>query len=319
MTSLARGARGLSAIFGVLLFLPVPAPAPFFSAPTVLPTPTVHLHDDAFDPANPAAYHLDVLVAAGHLSLVVREATRQKIVVLEEYPLAAPAALPALAAGHELLGQPGWAGVRVALGGGAFTLLPAPLFRAGDEDAYLALHHALGASEQAVAYRLPPGSAAHELVSIFAADTALADWLRATHGPASQLLHHTSALVAGLLHQRGSVATARQLYLHLVGHELTLLVLGTQLEFCNVFTISTPEDVVYYTILVMQELGLSPDQDTVTIWGELASDSAIFARLSTYVRHLRFGRRPFGLSYSYRLNELAESRYFELFSLAFCQ
>ena len=285
----------------------------------VPPAPTVHLHDDTFDLANAAAYYLDVLVAAGHCTLLVREAARQKIVVLEEWPLAAPAALPALAASHELLGHAGWAGVRVALGGGAFTLLPAPLFRPGDENAYLALHHALGPAEQAVTYTLPPGSLAHELVSIFAADTALASWLRATHGPTSQLLHHTSALVAGLLHQRGSVATARQLYLHLAGPELTLVVLGTQLEFCNVFNVSTPEDVVYYTILAMQELGLSPDRDAVTIWGELTSDSAIFAQLGTYVRHLRFGRRPFGLSYSYRLNELAESRYFELFSLAFCQ
>ena len=94
--------------------------------------------------------------------------------------------------------------------------------------------------------------------------------------------------------------------------------LGAQLEFCNVFAVSTPEDVVYYTILTMQELGLSPDQDAVTVWGELTSDSATFALLATYVRHLRFGNRPFGLHYSYRLNELAESRHFELFSLAFC-
>jgi hypothetical protein len=232
--------------------------------------------------------------------------------------LPTPAALPSLAAGHELLRHAGWGRVRVAVGGGAFTLLPAPLFRAGDEASYLQLHHALAPTEQAVAYALPPTAAANELVSIFAADGALLDWLRATHGPEARLLHHTSPLLAGLLYQQGPTAPARHLSLHLAGSELTLLVLGTQLEFCNVFTVSTPEDVVYYTILTMQELGLSPDQDAVTIWGELTGDSAAFAQLATYVRHLRFGNRPFGLHYSYRLNELAESRYFELFSLAFC-
>lgn len=278
----------------------------------------VSLRDEAFDPAHLAAYYLDVLVAAGRCRLAVREATRQKVVVLEDHALTAPAALPALAAGHDLLGRAGWAGVRVALGGGAFTLLPAPLFRPGDEAAYLQLHHALVPTERAVAYALPPGSLAHELVSVFGADAALADWLRATHGPEAGLLHHTSALLAGLLHQRGSAAPIRQLYLNLADHELTLVVLGAQLELCNVFTISTPEDVVYYTILAMQELGLSPDQDAVTVWGELTSDSATFGLLATYVRHLRFGSRLFGLSYSYRLNELAEGRHFELFSLAFC-
>ena len=276
------------------------------------------LRDDTFDPAKPGAYYLLVLAAEGRYQLVVIEAARQKVVVLEDGPLTTAAALPALAASHELLGQAGWARVRLALGGGAFTLLPAPLFRPGDEAAYLQLHHALAAHEQAAAYALPPSSPAHELVSLFATDVALADWLRATHGPEARLLHHTSALLAGLLHYRGPVALTRQLYLSFAHQELTLVVLGTQLEFCNVFAVSTPEDVVYYTILAMQELGLNPDQDPVTAWGELAGDSAIFSLLGTYVRYLRFGSRPFGLQYSYRLNELAESRHFELFSLAFC-
>jgi hypothetical protein len=256
-----------------------------------------------------------VLVAGGRCGLAVLETARQKIVVIEDLALAAPGALPALAAGHELLGRTGWGRVRVAVGGGAFTLLPAPLFRPGDEASYLQLHHALAPTEQAVAYVLP----ANELVSIFAADSTLLDWLRTTHGPEARLLHHTSPLLAGLLYQQGPTAPARQLSLHLAGPELTLLVLGQQqLEFCNVFTVSTPEDVVYYTILAMQELGLNPDQDAVTAWGELTGDSAAFAQLSTYIRHLRFGNRPFGLNYSYRLNELAESRHFGLFSLAFC-
>jgi hypothetical protein len=278
----------------------------------------VQLHDEAFDPTRLGTYHLDILLTEGHCRLTVRDTARQKIVVLEDWMLADATVLPALAAGHELLGQAGWARVRLALGGGAFTLLPTTLFRPGDEAAYLQLHHALESTEQALAYALPPGSPAHELINIFAAETTVVEWLRATHGPTARLLHHTSALVAGLLHQRGPAAPTRQLYLHLAGPELTLVVLGAQVEFCNVFAISTPEDAVYYTILVMQELGLNPDQDTVAIWGDLTSESAIFTLLRTYVRHLRFGSRPFGLQYSYRLNEIAESRHFELFSLAFC-
>jgi hypothetical protein len=293
----------------------VPASSTFASSPAAL---GVNLRDDTFDLANLGAYQLAVLVAGGRCCLAVLETARQKIVVLEDSALASVAALPALAAEHELLSSQGWGRVRVAVGGGAFTLLPAPLFKPGDEVSYLQLHHALAPTEQAVAYALPTSSPAHELVSIFAVDAALLDWLRATHGPEARVLHHTSSLLAGLLYQQGPTAPTRHLSLHLVGSELTLLVLGTQLEFCNVFTVSTPEDVVYYTILTMQELALNPDQDAVTAWGELTGDSATYAQLATYVRYLRFGNRPFGLHYSYRLNELAENRYFELFSLAFC-
>jgi hypothetical protein len=277
---------------------------------------TVHLRDEAFDLANPTAYHLHALVAPGRLRVAVLDAARQKIVALSDEPLGAPADLPALAATHELLGRPGWSRVRVSLGTRAFTLLPAPLFRAGDEAAFLAPHHTLGPTEVALASALPQAAPATDVVALFAADAGLDRWLHNTFGPAARLLPRPAALLAGWLHQRGPAVPVRQLYLNLADQELTAAVLGARLEFCNVFAVSTPEDVVYFTILVMQELGLSPDQDFVTIWGELTNDSAVFSLLSTYVRNLRLGTRPFNLRYTYRLNEMAEHRYFDLFSLA---
>ncbi len=271
----------------------------------------VRLHDETFDPANPAAYNLYLLAGPAHLYLAVADVERQKFVALEEYPLPA-GGVPALAAQHDFLGQRGWNAVRLAVTGRAFTLLPTPLFRTGDEAATLRLHHTPSPGET-VRHTTHPGL---ELVNVFAADAALADWLAATHGTAGRLLHHTSALLAGLVHQRGAAAP-RRLYLNPGQQELTLVVLGQQLEYCNVFPCTTAEDVVYYTILVMQELNLDPDQDEVTVWGELTPDSAIFSLLRTYVRNVRFGDRPGNVQYGYRLNDVFEYRYFDLFSLHF--
>ena len=275
----------------------------------------ISLRDDTFAPASPAAYHLYAVAGASRLRLAVLEAERQKVVALDDLPYGGPATLPALAATHELLRQPGWARVRVALTGRAFTLLPAPLFRVGDEAAYLQLHHPLAATEEALAYPLPLPPPGTDVVSLFAADRQLATWLAGTYGPAGRLLPQPVALLAGLLRQRGPAPLARQLCLCLTDQELAVLVPGPQVEFCNVFRVTTAEDVVYYTILVMQELGLNPDQDAVTLWGDLTRDSHTFEALSTYVRHLRLGERPFGLNYSYQLNELPAHQYFDLFSL----
>ncbi len=276
------------------------------------------MRDETFDPANPAAYHLCALAGPGRLRLLAIEAARHKVVAFDDAAWPGDTGLPAMLAEHPLLGQPGWGRVRLALAGPAPALLPAPLFRAGDETALLASHHALAADEEALTYTQPLPTPATEVLSIFAADRRLAPWLLATHGPDAHLLPQASGLLAGLLHQRGPTAAPRQLYLSLADQQLTAVVLGPQLEFYNTFSVSTAEDVLYYAILVMQELGLNPDQDPVTIWGELTGDSATFQLLSTYVRHLRFGARPFGLTYSYQLNELAEHRHFDLFSLAFC-
>jgi hypothetical protein len=294
------------------LLLPVPAPS-------TLPTaPTLSLRDETFDATNPTAYHLYALASPGRLRLAVLDAARQKIVAFDDLPLAELAALPTVAA-TTLLGQPGWARLRLGLAGRATPLLPAPLYRTGDEAAYLRLHHELAPDEEPLAYTLALPAPATDIVSLFAAPASLVQWLQQVHGPSARLLPQASALLGGLLHQRGPSAAPRQLYLNLADQELTAIVLGTQVDFCNSFTVSTAEDVAYYTILVMQELGLNPDQDLVTIWGDLTADSATFALLSTYVRQLRFGTRPFGLQYFYYLNEVADYRHFDLFSLAFCE
>ena len=287
------------------------------SSPTLPTTVAVSLRDDTFAPADPTAYHLYALAGPTRLRVAALEVARQKFVAFDDLPLTSLADLPAVAAAHALLGHAGWARLRLALAGPASTLLPAPLYRPGDEAAYLRPHHALASTEEALAYALHLPAPATDIVSIFAAPRALGQWLHALHGPSARLLPHASALLAGLLHQRGSAP--RQLYLSLAEQELTAVVLGPQLEFCNTFAVSTAEDVAYYAILVMQELGLNPDRDPVTIWGELTGESATFALLSTYVRHLRFGARPFGAQYFYYLNEVADYRHFDLFSLAFCE
>ena len=286
-------------------------PASASSALTAAPTSLLRLRDETFDPANPAAYNLYLLVGPTRLCLAAVDVERQKFVALEEYMLTA-GGLPALAAQHDFLALRGWNAVRLAVTGRAFTLLPAALFRAGDEAAALRLHHTPAATET-IRHTIHPGQ---ELVNVFAADASLANWLAATHGATGRLLHHTSALLAGLVHQHGA-GNPRRLYLNPGQQELTLVVLGQHLEYCNVFSCSTAEDVVYYTILVMQELGLDPDRDDVTVWGELTPDSAVFSLLRTYVRNVKFGTRPGNVQYSYRLNDVFEYRYFDLFSLHF--
>ena len=275
------------------------------------PSAVLRLRDETFEPDNPFAYNLYLLAGPAHLCLAVADVERRKFVALEEYALPV-GGLPELAATHDFLNRRGWNTVRLAVTGRAFTLLPAPLFRAGDEATALRLHHALAPTET-VRHTTHPGL---ELVDVFAAPAAVANWLATTHGTTGRLLHHTSAVLAGVVHSR-EAGTPRRLYLNPGRQELTLVVMGQHLEYCNVFPCSTAEDVVYYTILVMQELGLDPDQDEVTVWGELTPDSAVFSMLRTYVRHVRFGSRPGHVQYSYRLNDVFEYRYFDLFSLHF--
>ncbi|HEX8349597.1 MAG TPA: DUF3822 family protein [Hymenobacter sp.] len=290
------------------------------SAPAApVPFALHRFRDETLDPSRPGAYNLYITAGTAGLRVGLAEVQRNKFVLLEDYATTSTASLAmqlqALVTQHELLGQPGWQHVRLAVQNRAFTLLPAPLFRPGDEAACLRLHHPPDSARESLHYYEHTGL---DMVSVFAAEKALSTWLRATY-PTSRLLHQTSALLEGVVHQSKQSAP-RQLYLHVNAQELTLVaVQGKRLEFCNVFPFSSAEDFIYYIILVMQELQLNPDQDGVVVWGDLLPDSELFTILRKYVRHVRFGARPFDLAYSYRLNDAFEYRYFELYSLHLCK
>lgn len=286
-----------------------------------LPAPTVlhRLRDETLDPTTLSAYNLYLTANPAGLRVGVADVRRNKFVVLEDYaPLAATSyggQLQALAAHHDLVGQTGWNHVRLSIQNRHFTLLPAPLLRPGDEAAYLRLHHTVDAQHETV---FSYTHSSLELASVFAAENEMTSWFKSAY-PAGSLLHQTSAFLEGLIHQSESTTT-RRLYLSIGHQELTIAVIRDKRpEFCNVFAFSSPEDLIYYTILVMQELQLNPDQDPVVVWGDLMHDSELFTILRKYIRHIKFGNRPFDLSYSYRLNELFEYRFFELYSLHLCE
>ncbi|WP_167856227.1 DUF3822 family protein [Hymenobacter metallicola] len=289
--------------------LPLPAP----------PVALQSLRDETLETTSPASCNLYLTAGANGLRVGVADMRRNKFVALEDYAFNSQASwaeqFQALAQEHDLLGQTTWNQVRLAVQNRHFTLLPAPLFRAGDEAAYLRLHHSVDPDYETVDRYVHTSL---EIASVFATEKALAQWFHRTY-PTGKMLHQTSALLEGIVHQ-SEVAAPRRLYLSLGHQEVTIVaVRDKHLEFCNVFAFSTAEDLIYFTILVMQELQLNPDQDTVVVWGDLMHDSELFTILRKYIRNIRFGNRPFDLAYSYRLNDVFEYRYFELYSLHLCQ
>ena len=297
----------------------------------------LRLHDETFDPAQRAGYGLYAVARAdGGLRLAVMDAVRTKFVVLEDYdavssvggdgqpeaPAGPTATLRELAHHHGWLGARGWHHVRVAVHHERATLLPTALFRPADAAALLALHCDVDPDHERVLWHTHPAA---DLTAVFATEAALPDWLAATYGAGvAQVLPHQSALLEGVLHQPSRAETSfapnpATVHLHVSAGLLTVAVVrGRKLEFSNVFAFTTPEDLVYFTILVMQELQLTPEQVPVTVWGDLTPDAALLQVLRRYVRTVRLGERPPDLHYTYRLDQAFPHRYFELFALHLC-
>jgi hypothetical protein len=285
---------------------------------------THKLQDETFDPDRLDQYNLYLSLGPKTIRIAVADTSRNKFLALLHYDTEATLS-PAEWAGqldliyeqHKNLSQSHWKSVRVAVKNQHFTLIPRTLFKEEEAATYLRLHTALEEQEEVVCHYRHPNL---ELVNIFGAKTALVDFVKAKypHRPV-RLIHQTSALIEGMLHQQERTS-AKKACLFVEQYSLTVLVVRDgALEFCNIFHYNTPEDFIYFAIFVMQEQKLNPDLDPVTVWGDLTHDSELFNILRKYIRHVKLGKKPADISFSYKFDELFDHRFFDVYSIHLCE
>ena len=121
------------------------------------------------------------------------------------------------------------------------------------------------------------------------------------------------ALISSLIHQEGK--------LHLCissSHFELLLFADHRLNYINTFKYNNADDLLYYTLFVMKQLGLDPENFPIQIFGDLLPDSSIYKLLTKYVRNISFGKKPDGLQFSEEI-KLLPHFHFQLYIVQVCQ
>ena len=293
-------------------------------------TATIHyrqvlkITDEALLTGQTGPLNLYCSLSTRHIRLAVADAQRNKILALEDYELTTifnqlqlTEQLNLLAEENEFLTKTNWNEIRVAIKNQNFTYIPETLFDPAAAQHYLNLHAEPDEfHEEILTYRHPK----IEAVSIFTLDSYLIKWFEETLKSKKLLfMHQTSPLIEGVLneHQR---SLQKKTYLYIEQNYLSILLAQDgRLEFCNQFYYATPEDFIYFTLLVMQEQKLNPDQDPVIVWGDLTHDSALFTILRKYVRNVTLGKKPQNMTFSYKFDDVFNHRFFDLYNLHLCE
>ncbi|MBC8110456.1 MAG: DUF3822 family protein, partial [Verrucomicrobia bacterium] len=122
----------------------------------------------------------------------------------------------------------------------------------------------------------------------------------------------------GLLHQKNFLPE-KIMYISLEKSHMTIAVMrDRKIEYCNTFLYHNEQDFVYFVMLTMDGLQLSPDDCKVILYGEIVEDSMIFNNIFKYVRYVALGSRPTNLKYSYRFDDVLDHRYFDLYNIYLC-
>ncbi len=203
---------------------------------------------------------------------------------------------------------------KIALFSPKMTLVPARLFKETEKKAYL--ERATGLSEQD--YILSDAIQPLDIQNVYSFDKEVKNLLSA-YFPNARYFHLSSAL-AKAIHAMPAFADGQHLFLNTVGDHIQIFYFNKKnIVFHNTFKFYTAEDYVYFVMLIIEQMQLSPETVPVTLLGEMMPDSKTHQLLHRYIRHIHFIKRPGFYHLGQKFDDIPDHLFFDLFSLKVCE
>ncbi|MCU0470935.1 MAG: DUF3822 family protein [Arcicella sp.] len=186
---------------------------------------------------------------------------------------------------HDFLKSLKWDNIEIVIDNQFFTLIPTDLFKKEyavkylqlakgdyvnpDEELHTNIHQDLG------------------VVNIYSTSRELYNWFSEVY-PLVELSykHKTSQLID--FGVSSSKAQTAFLYFNNRCFTMVITVNGT-LKYCNRFSYKTPQDLVYYILFVMNELGIEPDEIFLRLYGNISEQSEEFELMNEYLPNVKIG------------------------------
>lgn len=282
------------------------------------------IKDSKFDIDQLDQYNLLLQAGDQEFQLIIVDSKSHRCLLLEHYDLFGIETeedylqiLEALFRDHHLLMAGFWNGVKLSVKNQKFCLVPASLFEKEKLGAYLRLSCHIDEQRENLFYYKHSKTNA---VTVFAANARLIDWLHQRYPNLHlQVLHHTCAFTEGIL-QYEDHSSQQDLFLLLENNVMTaVLTNNRRLEYCNMFYCRNEQEFVRYVMLIFQQLQLDRNSTKTLLWGSIDTQSSYFTALAPYLRNISFGGRPKFIRFSYMFDDIADHRFFDLYSIYVCE
>ncbi len=284
----------------------------------------INIKDDKFDVHEIANYTLYLQISDSEFDVCVIDMNSKRCLMAEKFTLGAVYSstqitdqLELIYDDHTTLQAGYWKEVVIGFKNTQFSLIPSSLFSENDLEHYLRLNSPFDPNRENINFIKHKNL---ELYNAFAYDKHIFNWFCEKYSMRTvSACHQTSAFIEGIHKGANFLNSSKRMYINCDSTKLNIIVTkDTHLEYCNLFEYNTAEDLTYYTMFVIQELGLDPDQIPVTLWGNFDQTSIHFARLFKYIRYLELGKRPNMLKFGYQFDELYDHQFFDLYNIHLC-
>ncbi|MBE0648928.1 MAG: DUF3822 family protein [Bacteroidales bacterium] len=198
--------------------------------------------------------------------------------------------------------------------GNKSTLVPESLFEENDRQKILAFNVPLDLQEKVFHDLIPDFQAVNVYAMPEKVKQVLTRAFAVNHFP-----HLTSVLIESIFQNYRAELNQPKVFLHVRETHFDLVVMDqNKLYFSNTFEFRRPEDLVYYTIFTLEQLGLSQEMADVILFGRIARNTPLYHLIGKYLPRIEFARRNPGYTYSFVFNEIPQHAYFPLLNLNQC-
>jgi len=190
------------------------------------------------------------------------------------------------------------------------TLVPTPFYKEEKNREILGFNHTV--HEEILSDKMQQMDA----INIYSLPTNLLNLIHKSF-PNTQIRCNSSIFIEQLLLQNKSVEA--KVYASVKNNILEVGVIEeNKLELHNSFSIDTKEDMLYFLLFSMEQLGLSPEKTELVLLDDILKSDEKYNLLYQYVRNISFGNRPENLNFSKELESIKPHQYFCLFSQLLC-
>lgn len=189
------------------------------------------------------------------------------------------------------------------------TLVPSTLYKEEQKRKVLAFNHEV--YDEILTDQLKQ----MEVVNIYSIPSSLLDTVREIF-PNTQIKCNSTILIEQLLLQN---IKQEKVFASVKKDLLEVCVISdNKLVFHNCFECETKEDILYYLLFTMEQLGLSVEETNLILLDDILISDESYHLLYDYVRNISFGSRPNNLKYAKELEDLKAHQYFCLFAQLLC-
>lgn len=282
--------------------------------------------DQSFDQQQTERYRLSVRIAADGISFCIADPDRNTYTQLASYENSAFRGGRRLEKDvveemfENVVSLYPWlkgdfASVNILFEDSRYTLLPIPLF---DLNSYQSVYkyNFTNTTGEEVFYNAVPVS---DVVLIYGIPSGLVDSLKKRY-PNARFFHGNIPLLTTFINKYRNAENQGSALANFRNGALDILVLNDRkLQLLNSYTCKTDEDVLYFLVFVIEQIGLNPETIDLHLSGSIIQDSNLYFLIKKYVRNVRFIKRNDDFRYCYAFERVENHQFYNLLNLNLCE